>query len=107
MQKDLNGMEQGNGSGSRDLEKPLLAKKEKEGSEEPRTSHHRRHTLRSRRDAVLPNSGYAIFSTLMVALGPLALGFAVSLLTHDFSTVPNQFLRGSGLCQRSCLVGVV
>ena len=84
VQEDLSRMEAGNawpvavGSGSHDLEKPLLPKNE--GSSKPRGSHHHRHSLRSRRDAVLPNSGYAVFSTLVVALGPLSLGFAVSLV---------------------------
>lgn len=86
----MNGMEAGHdplaaaGSGSQDLQKPLLLKSE--GSSKPRSSHHGRHhhhhNLRSRRDAVLPNSGFAIFSTLVVALGPLSLGFAVRGLVH-------------------------
>lgn len=114
MQKDLNGMEQGNGSGSRDLEKPLLAKKEKEGSEEPRTSHHRRHTLRSRRDAVLPNSGYAIFSTLMVALGPLALGFAIGYtsptqvaIIKDLNFTIAQFSTFGSILNVGCMIGAI
>lgn len=58
---------------SHDLHKPLL---KHDGSSKPKGHHHRRH-LKSRRDAILPNSGYAIFSTLVVALGPLSLGFGV------------------------------
>jgi SP family sugar porter-like MFS transporter len=87
--EDLNGMEAGNDAGlagggagsSGELQKPLLLKSE--GSK-PKSAarhqhhHHHHHHLRSRRDAVLPNSAYAIFSTLVVALGPLSLGFAVS-----------------------------
>jgi len=81
-----NGME--TAGGSQDLQKPLLLKSEG-SSTNPKTGaaehgrhhhqhHHHHHHLRSRRDAVLPNSGYAIFSTLVVALGPLSLGFAVN-----------------------------
>lgn len=81
VEKDLNGMEAA--GGSQDLEKPLLLNSEG-SSTNPKTGtaqhgrHHHHHNLRSRRDAVLPESGYAIFSTLVVALGPLSLGFAVS-----------------------------
>ena len=80
----LNRMEHGSGddhrnllaTDSHDLHKPLL---KNDGSGKPKGHHHRRH-LKSRRDAVLPNSGYAIFSTLVVALGPLSLGFGVCAL---------------------------
>jgi len=89
VEEDLNGMEAGSdppaaAGGSQDLQKPLLLKSEG-SSTKPKSAaahhgrhhHHHHHHLRSRRDAVLPNSGYAIFSTLLVALGPLSLGFAV------------------------------
>ena len=80
--EDVNKMEQGTSddhrnllaSNSHDLRKPLMMS---ESAAKQRGQQHKRHSLRSRRDAILPKSGYAIFSTLVVALGPLSLGFAV------------------------------
>jgi hypothetical protein len=88
-QEDWVGIEEGGGpdkraaidNRSRDLERPLLKNK---ASGNPMERRHRRgHSLRSRRDAELPDFAYAIFSTLVVALGPLSLGFAVIIL-HTF-----------------------
>ncbi|KAG0599868.1 hypothetical protein M758_12G184100 [Ceratodon purpureus] len=118
VQEDLSGMEAGDdrpvavGSGSHDLEKPLLGKNE--GSSKPRSSHHRRHSLRSRRDAVLPNSAYAVFSTLVVALGPLSLGFALgytsptqAAIIEDLNFTIAQFSTFGSILNVGCMIGAI
>lgn len=118
----MNGMEAGHdplaaaGSGSQDLQKPLLLKSE--GSSKPRSSHHGRHhhhhNLRSRRDAVLPNSGFAIFSTLVVALGPLSLGFALGFtsptqvaIIRDLNFTIAQFSTFGSILNVGCMFGAI
>ncbi|XP_073391852.1 sugar transporter ERD6-like 4 isoform X2 [Physcomitrium patens] len=98
------------GGGSIDLKKPLLS----EGSSKPKHSHDRRHFLRSRKDVVLPNPAHAICSTLIVALGPLSLGFALGFtsptqaaIIRDLNLTIAQFSTFGSILSVGCMLGAI
>lgn len=119
-QEDWAGLEAGGGpdkraavgSGSGDLERPLL---KTEASGNPTERRHRRgHSLRSRRDAELPDSAYAIFSTLVVALGPLSLGFALGFtsptqaaIIKDLNLTIGEFSTFGSILNVGCMMGAI
>jgi SP family facilitated glucose transporter-like MFS transporter 8 len=119
--EDLNGMEDPPHASSsqqeqEQLEKPLLKTTDGQASlGKPKSSrHHHHHNLRSRRDAVLPNSAYAIVSTLVVALGPLSLGFAIGFtsptqaaITRDLNFSIAQFSTFGSILNVGCMIGAI